>query len=140
MNYLSRICLAAACALLAGNAAAIDTSQPLLCAAIEVNECIDGYGCSEVLAEEVGAPTFIRIDLDKKQIRITKDGPVTKIEHLDEVEGRIIMQGVEVGRNPDVVDGTGWTISIEQDTGRLVVTAVTQQAAVIAFGACTERL
>lgn len=139
MNYLSRICLAVACALLAGNAAAIDTSQPLLCAAIEINECIDGLGCSEVLAEEVDAPTFLRVHIGKKQIRVTKEGPVTKVEHLEEVEGRIIMQGVEEG-NPDVDDGTGWTISIEQDTGRLVATAVTQQAAVIFFGACTERL
>jgi len=139
MNHKSKMGVVSLALLFAGSAAAIDTSKPLLCASIEVNECIDGYGCSEVLAEEVDAPTFFRIDLGKKQVRVTKDGPATKIEHMEEVEGRIVMQGVEDG-NPDVEDGTGWTITIEQDTARLVATAATRQAAIVIFGACTERL
>jgi len=139
MNHKSKMGVVSLALLFAGSAAAIDTSKPLLCASIEVNECIDGYGCSEVLAEEVDAPTFFRIDLGKKQVRVTKDGPATKIEHMEEVEGRIVMQGVEEG-NPDVDDGTGWTITIEQDTARLVATAATRQAAIVIFGACTERL
>jgi hypothetical protein len=139
MNYLSRFYLAVPCALLAGSATALDTSKPLLCASIDVNECVDGNGCSEVLAEEVDAPTFFRIDLGKKQVRVTKDGLPTKIEHLEEIEGRIVMQGVEEG-NPDVNDGTGWTITIERDTARMVATATLHQAAIVIFGACTERL
>lgn len=139
MNKLYRIGLALTGGLLFTGASALDTSGPLLCASIEVNECVDGSGCDAVLAEEVNAPTFFRIDMKKKQVRVTKDGPPTTIERVEEVDGRIVMQGVEDG-SPNLEDGTGWTISIEKDTARMVATAATLQAAIVIFGACTEQL
>ncbi|MCZ6854630.1 MAG: hypothetical protein O7G86_11995 [Gammaproteobacteria bacterium] len=137
MNVLSRISLGIGLLSLAGSALAIDTSNPILCASLDVNECVDGAGCREVLAEEVNAPTFFRIDMKKMEIRVTKDAQPTKIELSESLEGRIVMQGIEDG-NPDVDDGTGWTISIEEDTGRMVATAAIRQGAVVIFGACIE--
>ncbi len=137
MNVPSRISLGTVYLLLAGSAAAIDMSNPILCASLDVHECVDGAGCTEVLAEEVDAPTFLRIDLNKKQIKVTESGQPSRIELVEALDGRIVMQGIEDG-NPDIDDGTGWTISIEEDTGRMVATAVVRQGAIVIFGACTK--
>lgn len=137
MNSQTRISLALLCVFLTSGAAALDTSAPILCVSIDINECVDGAECKKVLAEEVNAPTFMRIDLKNKQLLVRKDGEPTEIEHVEEIEGRIVMQGVEEG-NPNVDDGTGWTLTIEKDTARMVATVSMRQAAVVMFGACTE--
>lgn len=127
-----------ACAMLAaGPALAIDTSKPFLCASIQVHECIDGDGCEVVLPEEVNAPTFMRVDVKGRSIVVRKDAPATKIRSVATIENRLILQGAEDG-NPRQPDGTGWTMSIEKDTGRFVATATLLQGAVVIFGACTE--
>ncbi len=56
---------------------------------------------------------------------------------MEDGEGRTVLQGVDPG-TPDLADGSGWTISIEDDTGRMTITAITRQAAVVIFGTCTE--
>ena len=123
--------------LFASHAVALDMSGTVLCASIDVHECVDGAGCNEVLAEEVNAPTFFRIDVEKKQIRVSQSGEPSEIEQIEKLAGRIVMQGVEDG-NPDTEDVSGWTIVIEDDTARMVATATTRQGAVVIFGACTE--
>ncbi len=123
--------------LVTGNALAIDTSETILCASLDVFECVDGRGCEEVLPEDVDAPTFLWIDIEDKEIRASVEGRGSPIDHIEEVEDRLVLQGVEDGRG-DENDGTGWTISIEQTTGRMVGTAAAHQAAIIIFGACTE--
>lgn len=125
--------------LIAGSALALDTSDPILCASLDVFECVDGAGCEEVLPEEVDAPTFLWVDIEEKEIRASVEGGASQIDHIEEVEDRLVLQGVEDGRD-DAKDGTGWTISIEKKTGRMVGTAAASQAAIVIFGACTEVL
>ena len=102
-----------------------------------VHECVDGADCREVLAEAVSAPTFFRLDLEERTVKVLKSGKSNKAEHYEEIDGRIVMQGVQDGL-PDQIDGAAWTLMVEQETGRLVVTAATRQAAIVIFGACTE--
>ena len=137
MNKLIAISLACLALTLNGSALAFDTSAPILCASLKVHECVDGAGCREVLAEEVSAPTFFRLDLEEKTIKVLKSGKLNKAENYEEIDGRIVLQGVYDGQQ-DEVDSNAWTVMLEEDTGRLVVTAATRQAAVIIFGACTE--
>jgi hypothetical protein len=137
MRKLLASALAFSLGLVTGNALAIDTSEPILCASLDVFECVDGAGCEEVLPEDVDAPTFLWIDIGNKEIRASVEGSGSRIDHIEEVEDRLVLQGVEDGRE-DAKDGTGWTISIEQKTGRMVATAAASQAAIIIFGACTE--
>ena len=130
--------LAGLCAMFtAGPALAIDTSKPFLCAAIHLHECIDGGSCEAVLPEDVNAPTFMRVDVKGRKVIVRKDAPPTKIRSVTTIENRLILQGAEDG-NPRQPDGTGWTMSIENDTGRFVATATLLQGAVVMFGACTE--
>ena len=124
-------------ALVATSGNAMDTRKPFLCASIQVNECVDGRGCEPVLAESVNAPTFFRVDVKKQQIEVYRDAPPSKVLAQSEVEGRLILMGAEDG-NDNQPDGTGWTLSIEQDSGRFVLTAAVLQGAIVVFGACTE--
>ena len=123
--------------LVAGPVWAIDTSKPFLFASVQVYECIDGRGCEAVLPEEVNAPTFMRVDVGRKQIRVLKDAPPTRIRSVTRIENRLILQGAEDG-NPRQPDGTGWTFSIEEDTGRFAAAVTILQGSVSIFGACTE--
>ena len=137
MKFISTMGLVMLFFLTAGSAMALDKSEPLLCVAIKINECVDGGSCSEVLPEDVSIPTFLWIDLKKKQISTSKDAQATAIERMEDIEGRTVLQGADPG-SPDLADGSGWTISIEDDTGRMTGTAITRQAAVVFFGTCTE--
>ena len=137
MKVSSKLLIGVVTLLSAGSAWALDTSKPVLCASMQVNECIDGRGCEAVLPEEVNAPTFLRVDVRNKVIRILKDAPGSKIRSVSRIENRLVLQGAEDG-NPRQPDGAGWTISIENDTGRFVATAAVLQGAIVIFGACTE--
>ncbi len=137
MKSIPRICLALLFLLATCPAVALDKSKPLLCAIIDVNECVDGAGCREVLPEDVDVPSFFWINLKKEEIGTSKDGETEQIDHVEDVEGRIVLQGADAG-SADLADGSGWTISIEDDTGRMTSTAITRQAAVVIFGSCTE--
>ena len=120
-----------------GNCLALDSSKPILCATMDSHECVDGSGCRDVIPEEVSVPTFFRLDLKKGTVHVLKSEEPNQAEHYEEVDGRIVMQGVEDGL-PEEVDGTAWTLMVEQSTGRMVGTAATRQAAIVIFGACTE--
>jgi len=137
MKVSNKLLIGVVTLLSAGSAWALDTSKPILCASMQVNECIDGRGCEAVLPEEVNAPTFLRVDVRNKVIRILKDAPGSKIRSVSRIENRLVLQGAEDG-NPRLPDGAGWTISIENDTGRFVATAAVLQGAIVIFGACTE--
>ena len=123
--------------LIATPAFALDTSQPLLCATTQAFECIDGAGCSSVLPEAVNAPTFMRVDVKKKNLRVFQEGPPTKIVSVTNIENRIVLQGAEDGSS-ERSDGNGWTLSIETQTGRFVGSIAAEQASITLFGACTE--
>jgi hypothetical protein len=117
---------------------AFDESIPILCASIDVQECIDGAGCERVLPEEVNAPMFIRVDLREETVSVRKSDPPQKARHFERSNGRYVLQGVDHG-SPDVdSDGVAWTIVLENDTARMVATAAIHQAAIVIFGACTE--
>jgi hypothetical protein len=128
---------AAGCLVFAGNSTALDTSEPFLCAVAQVNECLDGFGCEKVLPEMVGAPTFIWVDIKKNRIRTNQNSDGARIVNKIELDGRHILQGAEDG-DPEATDGAGWTLSIEDDTGRFAAAIAIEQATLSLFGACTE--
>ncbi len=54
---------------------------------------------------------------------------------MELVDGKLILQGAEDGYQ-SVRDGLGWTITIAEDTGRVVMTASGDKVAFVVFGAC----
>ena len=119
-----------------------DGSKPLLCTVIEVTECIMGEGCKEVTAEEINLPRYLWINVGKKTIQSKKKSDEStrksKIERVEEVDNKLIIQGAEQGRE-DVRDGFGWTIAIMEDTGQMVLTASGDLVGNVAFGVCTPQ-
>ena len=115
-----------------------DGSRALLCASVEVMECAPGNGCQQVSAEAIDAPQFFRLNVAENRVTGTRAGGdelTTSIERSETVDGKLILQGAEEGRE-DVRDGLGWTLSIAQDTGRMVLTASGDEAAFVIFGNC----
>ena len=135
MKRLILSALAAGLSFASAAALAIDESKDVLCATTQVQDCPEIGDCIQVRPEEVNAPTFMRVNLKKKEIGIGTRS--VKIERREQIEDRLILQGAEDGRE-DRPDGVGWTMSIDTDSGRFVVAVAGSEEAVILFGACTE--
>lgn len=120
-------------------AGTFDGSKPVICASSEVHECVAGGDCVRRTAGGVDAPDFFRINFKKKIITTTTRAMIqrtTKIERSETVDGKLILQGVEDGHK-DMQDGLGWSLSIAEPSGRMVLTASGENEAFIIFGACT---
>ncbi len=116
-----------------------DGSKELLCAVMDIIECVPSGKCMEVTAEEVGIPNFLRIDFEKKKLHATfADGnkKISPIMNLAKIDGKHILQGAEDGIE-GVRDGLGWTLALDEDNGKMVLTASGEAVAFSMFGACT---
>ena len=116
-----------------------DGSKPLLCASVDVMECVPGDGCTKVTAEAIDAPQFFRVNLANKLItgrHVGGDELDSAIERSETVDGKLILQGAEDGLQ-GVRDGLGWSMAISEDTGKMVLSASGDAAAFVIFGACT---
>ena len=123
---------------LMASAGDFDGSKTLLFAAAKAFECTPMGGCDEVAVEEVFLPQFMKIDVKKKEISAVPptETPASKIERMETVDGKLILQGAEDGRE-SIRDGVGWTMAIAQDTGKVVLTSSGDEVAFIVFGAST---
>jgi hypothetical protein len=132
--------LFAACMIPSAVAAAdFDGSDPLLCAFTKAIECTVTDGCQEVAVEDINLRQFVNINFKNKTVKGTdKDSRKTKIENLEHIDGKLIIQGAEDGIE-GVRDGAGWTAAIMKDTGKLVLTASGDQVGFVVFGACTRK-
>ena len=118
-----------------------DGSKELVCACMRVIECGPDGNCVEVSAEEVRIPDFLSINFVKMTISAPQWGKnqnPSKIENLERIDGKLILQGAEDGIR-DVRDGVGWSIAISEETGKMVLTESGDQFGLVVFGACTPR-
>jgi hypothetical protein len=102
-------------------------------------ECVPGGSCQRVSAEDAGIPRFLRIDFAGQQITRTRpngDDVSSEIERSETVDGRLILQGAEDGFE-GVRDGIGWSLSIDEENGEMVLTGSGDEVAFVIFGACT---
>ncbi len=134
MNTLKVLCLSLALsvAFLEVKAASFDGSEPLLCASVEAYDCSAGWECLKGTAESINAPQFIRLDFEQKVARSTRLGGeerTVKIESMTREEGKLILQGVQLG--------LGWSMVITQESGTMALTAAGDQVVFVIFGACT---
>ena len=137
---LLTICMCLAVA--AGPAMAADKGvkpNTLICAMSNYYECTFEKGCRETTSEEINAPRFFKIMLDKKSVSPLGQSPLgqteSKIVSMEKVEDMIILQGVEAG-DSDKPDGAGWTASISIETGKIVLTASGMEIGFVGTGAC----
>ena len=56
----------------------------------------------------------------------------------ESVDEMLLLQGAEDGYQ-GIKDGLGWTLAIDENTGRAVMSASWRDAALVIFGACTPK-
>jgi hypothetical protein len=108
-------------------AADFDGSKPLICSAIEANDCAMGVGCLKGLAEDVNVPQFIRLDFTGKTIGAR--GRTSKMLNHSRAGGMLTMQGIENSR--------AFSITINEKSGKLVGAIAGDEEGFVIFGACT---
>jgi hypothetical protein len=111
----------------------IDGSANLICAAFDVMACVDGVRCSRGEARTFDMPEFMGVDFKKKTVNATYDAASEKTANspikYSEVSGnQLILQGVE--------NNHGWTMAINQETGRMSLAVVGHEVSFSIFGAC----
>lgn len=104
-----------------------DGSKPLICTATEVVDCALFDGCQRAAPQTVNLPRFMRLDFEKKEIK--GEGRTTAIQNVSNIEGLMIMQGVEGDR--------AWNLSLSTTTGDITGTVAGDGYGFVVFGACT---
>ena len=106
---------------------AADMPQRFMCATVEALDCEAGTACFKARPAEIGAPAFMRIDLEKKSIA----GPqrTTPIMYIERNSHSLVLQGTETGY--------GWTLALDTQQGTMAATLVNREGAFVLFGSCT---
>ncbi len=110
--------------------AEIDGSKPAICAIMETFQCVPGQECVRGNAESVNLPYFFQIDFQGKRVLSMREGreETTKIEQAVRQGGMWILQGVEL---------RGWTITVSESSGKMVLSAAGEAEGFVLFGVCT---
>ena len=128
--YIGMVALLAAVSAQADN---LDGVDRLLCAAAQVQICIEFDTCYSATPSELDVPDFVVIDLDKKTVSTTKasnENRSTKFSSAATEAGLIYLQGMEGGR--------AFSFVIDEASGRLTVAVARDGLSVNVFGACTD--
>ena len=105
----------------------------MICAAGQVQICIENDTCYPATAAELDVPDFVIIDLGKKVISTTRASEKqrsTPFKHVARTDGLVYLQGIE-GRR-------AFSFLIDEATGRMTVSVARDGVAVSVFGACTD--
>lgn len=129
MPSLARILIGFTACLAFANAAGadFDGSRPLICAPTDAVQVVPGEPIVRARPRDIGAPTFLRVDIAARQI----SGPkrVTPIKSIERDGHQILLQGTELG--------FGWTFALDQQQGDMTLTFADHVGAVVLTGSCT---
>ena len=134
MSRTHLIALVIALALPGGEVLADDLTGAgrFLCAAVQATRCLEGGECATDLPWSLNVPDFIEVDLDAKRLSTTAasgENRATAIGYLIREDGRIVVQGFEMGR--------AFSLVITESSGRLAAAIAAEGRAVAVFGSCT---
>jgi len=105
----------------------------MICAATQVQICIENDTCYSATPAELDVPNFVVIDTRKKTISTTEasdENRSTKFTSVEKLDGLIYLQGIEGGR--------AFSFVIDEATGRMTVAVSRDGLSVSVFGACTD--
>lgn len=104
----------------------------LLCAVTHTVECGNDRECLEGRAVDIYIPTFLEIELEKREIASTDEDrkeEITSIDTMKQVGDRLILTGIDGNR--------GWTTVISINTGEMTMTIADPDLVFGLFGECT---
>ena len=126
---------------LSASAGSFDGTAPLTCGIQMVVECDRDNECYPVTLEMVNLPDFFHVDFAAGQISaagIRRAGNTTPIERVERLGGRLLLQGGELSdENPN--GGIGWSMILDEGSGRMVLSGVSLEFSLVANGACMLR-
>ena len=125
----------------ATEASYFDGKQPLLCSIYQLYECDHPNSCVSVTPGQINAMSHLDIDFRKKLITragVESEQKSTIKDVQSGLDGKLIIQGVEDGEK-DERDGAGWTISIMDPEGTMVMAIAGDGFGVIGLGGCTPK-
>jgi hypothetical protein len=111
----------------------VEGVDEIICAATQVQICIEDDTCYSATAFELDMPDFVVIDISKKTISTTKasnQNRSTKFSSVTKEDGLIYLQGMEGGR--------AFSFVIHEASGRMTVAISRDGLSVSVFGACTD--
>ncbi|HHA19023.1 MAG: hypothetical protein DRQ39_03975 [Gammaproteobacteria bacterium] len=120
------------------SAAPFDGEKVLLCATQIVNQCDEGLDCTEVYPASANIPDFIIVDAANKSISEIDFKNVTTVERIEHLDGKLVLQGADDGFK-DVRDGIAWTMTINEDSGKMILSATGDGFVMVVFGACAVK-
>jgi hypothetical protein len=124
LHMVAALVLLTAGAAFAGD---FDGSKMLICATVEAIDCASGEECTKGRPDDIGAPSFLRIDFAQKAVIGVKQ--TTPILFMDKNDDQFILQGKELGY--------GWTLVLDQHSGKMTSTLVNREEVFVLFGSCT---
>ena len=105
----------------------------MVCAAAQVQICIEHDTCYSVAPKDLGVPDFVVINTKKKTVSTTRASNLNRsssFSYVDRTDGLIYLQGIEGER--------AFSFVIDEATGRMTVAVSRDGFAVSVFGACTD--
>lgn len=105
----------------------------IICAATQVQICIENDTCYAATPAELDVPNFVVINTKKKTISTTEASNLNRSTAFTSVvreDGLIYLQGIEGGR--------AFSFVIDETTGLMTVAVSRDGLAVSVFGACTD--
>ena len=118
-----------------------DGKTNLLCSIYQLFECDHPNHCVTVTPDQINGFSHLNIDFKSKLITRAGEESEQKSEIktvTTELEGKLVLQGVEDG-DPEVRDGAGWTISVLDPEGTMVMATAADGFAVVGLGACVPQ-
>ena len=125
----------------ASSAGFFDGQTPLLCSVHQLFECDPPNACLPVTPAEILGVSHFDIDFSKKVVTCAgvESQQQSRIESVKtDIDGKIIIQGIEDGQ-PGERDGAGWSISIMDPEGTMVMAVAGDGFAVVGLGACVPK-
>jgi len=105
----------------------------MVCAATDVQICIEYDSCYSAAPVDLGIPEFVVIDVDEKTVSTTNRSSQNRSSSFTSVQkedGLIYLQGVEGKR--------AFSFVIDEASGRMTVAVSRDGISVSVFGACTD--
>ena len=123
-----------------GSGAPFDGKTNLVCTVQQLFEC-DSYAGCRTVAEDVAFPIrHLDVDVGKRAIKIEHlEADLTSpITNSEVVQGKLLLQGTDSGLKGES-GGGGYTLSINQMYGNMILTVTGQDVAFVGMGACIAK-
>lgn len=128
LSNLRKIVLVALCAV---NTAIADTPE-VMCATVEVIECVSAHSCIKTSSVAVAIPSFLRINFEDRVIsgkRVNGDDLKADIKSVHRTEEGVLLQGID--------EGLGWSMTLTEADGSMSLAVSGDLVGYVIFGNCT---